>query len=242
MNATLLIITTVLALSAAPDVKPADPPTRVLVVTGVDHPAHLWKETAPAIRGVLEKDKRLEVRIVEDHEFLASDAIFDYDVVFLHFKDYQPIARAKVIHDNLVKFVKQGKGLVVFHFACGAFEEWPEFGELAGKVWDRKTAHDPRGPFTVRITDTAHPITRGMKDFQADDELYTCLIGDRPVNVLAVARSKVTGKDHPMAMAFEYGRGRVFNTPLGHDVRAIQIPEVAELIRRGCVWAAGRQP
>lgn len=242
MNAILPILATVLALSAAPPAKPADAPIRVLLVTGVDHPAHLWKETAPTLRAVLEKDKRLEVRIVEDHEFLASDAIFDYDVLFLHFKDYQPIARAMPIHENLVKFVKQGKGLVVFHFACGAFEDWTGFSELAGRVWDRKTAHDPRGPFTVRITDTAHPITRGMQDFEADDELYTCLIGERPLNVLAVARSKVTGKDHPMAMAFDYGKGRVFNTPLGHDVRAIQIPEVAELIRRGCVWAAGREP
>ena len=38
--------------------------------------------------------------------------------------------------------------------------------------------------------------------------------------VLATAHSKVTGKDHPMAFVFEYGKGRVFHTPLGHDVRA----------------------
>jgi type 1 glutamine amidotransferase len=31
----------------------------------------------------------------------------------------------------------------------------------------------------------------------------------------------------------------VFNTPLGHDVRALQVPGTAELIRRGAAWAAG---
>ena len=77
-----------------------------------------------------------------------------------------------------------------------------------------------------------------MHDFQADDELYTCLVGETPIEVLAVARSKMTGKDHPMAFVFEYGKGRVFHTPLGHDVRAIEMPGVAELIRRGCLWAA----
>jgi uncharacterized protein len=229
-------------ISAAPPEKlPADS-IRVLLVTGVDHPGHHWKQTAPAIRAVLEQDKPFDVRIVEDPELLASDVVFDYDVVLLHFKNYKPLKRAEQVHENLVNFVKQGKGLVLVHFACGAFEDWPEFRNLAGKVWDQKPtgAHDPRAPFTVHIVDPEHAITRGMADFQADDELYTCLVGERAVDVLATARSKVTGKDQPMAFAFDYGKGRVFQTPLGHDVKAIELPGVAELMRRGCRWAAGR--
>jgi type 1 glutamine amidotransferase len=81
-----------------------------------------------------------------------------------------------------------------------------------------------------------------MKDFQADDELYVCLTGQRSVEVLATAHSKITNKDHPMAFVFEYGKGRVFHTPLGHDVRAIEMPGVAELIRRGCLWTARKLP
>jgi len=238
----LSLATAVSVLSAAPQEKlPADA-VRVLIVTGVDHPGHHWKQTAPAIRTVLEQDKRFDVRIVEDPEFLAADAIFDYGVVLLHFKNYQPVARMERVRENLVNFVKQGKGLVLFHFACGAFEDWPEFADLAGKVWDRKTSHDRRGPFTVQIIQPEHPITRGMHDFQVDDELYTCLTGHREVEVLATARSKVTGKDHPMAFVFSYGKGRVFHTPLGHDVKVIETPSVAELLRRGCRWAAGREP
>jgi type 1 glutamine amidotransferase len=145
------------------------------------------------------------------------------------------------VRENLVNFVKQGKGLVVFHFACGAFEDWPQFADLAGKVWDQKTSHDRRGPFTVHIVQREHPITRGMEDFQTDDELYTCLVGQQEVEVLATARSKVTGKDHPMAFVWHYGKGRVFHTPLGHDLRAIETPNVSEWLRRGCRWAAGRE-
>jgi uncharacterized protein len=233
-----IIFTVAAALAAAPDQKPQPQHVRVLLVTGVDHPAHLWKETAPAVRRVLEKDPRLEVRIVEDPEFLASAALNDYDVILLHFKNYKPLRREAEARENLAKLVKQGKGLVLLHFASGAFEDWPEFARLAGRVWDRKTSHDPRGPFTVKITDPEHPITRGMRDFQADDELYTCLVGKTPIHLLAVARSKTTGKDHPMAFTLDYGQGRVFHTPLGHDVRAIERPGVAELIRRGCLWTA----
>ena len=131
---------------------------------------------------------------------------------------------------------------MLFHFACGAFEDWPEFADLAGKVWDRKTTHDPRGPFQVEIVQKNHPITRGMANFKADDELYYCLTGQRPVEVLATARSKVLKKDCPMAFVFTYGKGRVFHTPLGHDVRAIEMPGVVTLMQRGCLWAAGREP
>jgi len=232
------VLSVLLATSAE---EPSKTSIRVLIVTGEDHPGHLWKETWPIVRKVLEKDKRFDVRIVEDPDFLASPTVANYDVIFLHFKNYSPLAHAAAAKENLAKLVKQGKGLVLFHFACGAFEDWPDFVNLAGKVWDRKTGHDPRGPFMVKITDPQHPITRGMRDFLADDELYTCLVGDIPVKVLATARSKQTGKDHPMAFVFKYGKGRVFHTPLGHDVRAIEIHGVAELIRRGSLWAAGKE-
>ncbi len=244
--ATLTILATLVAATtlcaAAPDDAKDTATIRVLLVTGVDHPGHRWQQTGPVLRDLLQQDKRLKVEIVEKPEVLGTDALFDYDLLFLHFKNYKPLANQAQAKENLVKFVKQGKGLVAFHFACGAFEDWPEFGDLVGKVWDRKTGHDPRGPFSVKIVDREHAITRGMDDFQADDELYICLIGEKPVQVLATARSKVTGKDHPMAFVLSFGKGRVFHTPLGHDVKSIQMPGVVELTRRGCLWAAGHQP
>ena len=41
-----------------------------------------------------------------------------------------------------------------------------------------------------------------------------------------------------MALELQYNRARVFNTTMGHDVKAL-IPGTAELIRRGTAWAAG---
>lgn len=227
------------AFAAPPDMQPAAK-TRVLIVTGQDGPYHDWKKTSPAVRAALERDARFEARIVEDPEFLASPLLDDYDVVLLEFYNEKPLRHEAEAQENLQRFVRDGKGLVVLHFACGAFAEWPGYADLAGRVWDRKNTHDPRGPFTVRITDKPHPITRGMADFQADDELYVCLTGDCKMDVLATARSKVTGKDYPMALAMSYGKGRVFHTPLGHDGRAIQMPGVTRLLQRGCLWAAGR--
>ena len=217
-------------------------PIRVLLVTGIDHPAHNWIKTTPTIRALLEKDKQFTVRVVKDPNSLASEDIFDFDVVFLHFRNTKPLVREQQARTNLTRFVKQGGGLVALHFACGAFGAWPEYRNLVGKVWDGKNTHDPRGLFTVKITDFKHSITRGMSEFDTDDELYIGLVGERPVTLLATARSRLTGKDHPMAFAFRYGKGRVFHTPLGHDERAIRMPGTAELICRGCAWAAGDDP
>ena len=221
--------------NAAPD------KIRVLLVTGNDYPGHEWKLTTPAVRQILEQDPRMIVRIVEDPEFLASPALDQYDVVVLNYMNWESPDPSEAAAKSLQQFVQQGKGLVLLHFSCGAWSGWPEFANLAGRIWDKVNSHDPRGPFQVDITTQDHPVTRGLAAFQTDDELYICLAGDRPVTLLATAKSKVTGKDHPMAFVFEYGRGRVFHTPLGHDVKAFTMTGPAELIRRGCAWAAGRE-
>jgi type 1 glutamine amidotransferase len=210
---------------------------RIVIVTGVDWPGHLWKETAPALKDVLEKDKRFQVTIVEDLGFLASDKLFEFDEAVLHFKNYDPLPQEEKAKANLVKFVEEGRGLVVIHYASGALENWPEFRNLVGRTQGKR--HDKRGPFTVKIVNPKHPITESMQDFQADDELFIELTGERPIEVLATAKSNITGQDHPMAFVLNYGKGRVFHTTLGHDAKAIRVSGTAELIRRGAAWAAG---
>lgn len=215
---------------------------RVLIVTGNDYPGHVWKETTPAVRQILEQDPRMIVRVIEDPEFLASPALDQYDLVVLNYMNWESPDPSRAAAEHLQRFVQQGKGLVLLHFSCGAWSGWPEFEKLAGRVWDKVQTHDPHGPFRVDIVDQDHPVTRGLESFETVDELYFCLTGEQPITVLATAHSNVTGQDHPMAFVFQYGAGRVFHTPLGHDVKAFTLPGPAELIRRGCAWAAGQDP
>jgi type 1 glutamine amidotransferase len=232
-----------LAPTASVEDQSEAPSKMVLIVTGIDHPAHLWRQTAPALAGVLREDIRMKVDVVEQPEFLAMDKVHDYDVVVIHFMNWEKPTPGRDARANLQEFVNGGKGLFVLHFGCGAFRDWPEYRNLAGQVWDPDLrAHDPRGPFGVDIVNKEHPITRGMDSFQTEDELYTCLAGGRPIDLLATARSKVDGKDYPMAFVFKYGKGRVFHCALGHDVKAIENPPAAELLRRGCAWTARLVP
>jgi type 1 glutamine amidotransferase len=227
----------------------AGAPRRVLLVTGEDYPGHKWRETAPSVLAVLLQDTRLNVDVLSDLRSLGAKDLSTYQAVVLHFKNYDPNVPGRKGFDNLATFVQQGGGLVLLHFACGAFEEFKDdFESIAGRVWfgmkppAGRHQHDPRQRFTVNIAKTSHPITNGMRDFQTVDELYTCLEGNESITPLATAVSQVDGKVYPMAFVFECGRGRVFHCVLGHDVEAFSASGPRRLIRRGCAWVAGLPP
>ena len=223
--------------------KPHNASKRVVIVTGQDYPGHKWKETSPVLAEILRKDPRLEVDVKTQPSFLASPELQAYDTIVLHFMDWEQPDPGPAARKNLRDLVRSGKGLVLVHFACGAFQDWPEFATLAGRAWDPELrGHDPHGKFKVDIVDRGHPITRGMASFDTVDELYTCLAGDRPIHLLATARSKVDGRDYPMAFILNEGKGRVFHCPLGHDVQAFEAAGVGELFRRGSAWTALLEP
>lgn len=216
---------------------------KVLIVTGIDYPGHKWELTAPVLAQAIGADKRLVVTVIEEPNDLASDKLGDYDVIVLHFMNWEVPGPGPQARANLQNVVRSGKGLMLIHFACGAFQDWPQFVELAGRVWDPKLrGHDPHGKFNVRITDGQHPAMKGMKDFETTDELYTCLAGETPIKVLAAARSKVDNKDYPMAFVLNCGKGRVFHSVLGHDIPALANPDVGRLFRNACAWVAGLEP
>lgn len=214
---------------------------RVVILTGDDHPAHLWRLTGPEFASTLRADPRLEVTITESPSLLDSPALSAYDVVFLHFKNYQNrLPTSSRLWENLDGYIRNGGGLVVAHFGCGAMQEWNGFANIAGRVWDPKLrAHDPHGEFHVRILPNQHPATTQLKDFTTIDELYTCLAGDTDIRILAEATSKVDHKDYPMAFALEPGKGRVFHCTLGHDLQSLKGDGPRRLYLQGTLWAAG---
>ncbi len=91
----------------------------------------------------------------------------------------------------------------------------------------------------MRVTEPNHPITKDLKPFTTEDELYTCLDGATPIRVLCEATSKVDQQVYPMAFVVDGAGGRVFHCILGHDEKALAAPGVHELYRRAAAWAAG---
>ncbi|MFM7181223.1 MAG: ThuA domain-containing protein [Verrucomicrobiales bacterium] len=106
-------------------------------------------------------------------------------------------------------------------------------------------AHGPQNEFVVTIRDKTHPITKGVPDFwmHSKDECYSLLRGPAEnMTILATAADtpelKAKGRNEPMLMVVNYGKGRVFNTTLGHDVDAFQGVGFITTFLRGTEWAA----
>ena len=238
---TSLTLMAVMALQPSSDAAESLKKIRVLLVTGDDvTPAHNWAEVSQAIKETLVVAGRFEVRVCEDPGVLDSaTSLARYDLIFLHFYNAKTPTLSDAAKANLLKFVDGGKGLAVSHLSSASFKEWEDFRKMCGRYWVMgKSGHGPRSVFKARIANKEHPITKGLEDFEADDELYAKLQGDVAINVLVTADSDWSKQTEPLAFTLEYGAGRVFHEAFGHDAKAIRNPSVQKLIQRGCEWAA----
>jgi type 1 glutamine amidotransferase len=172
------------------------------------------------------------------------------------------------VRQAFVKYVRNGGGFICVHAANNSFGQWQEYNRMIGVggwggrklgkdgAWlhavdgkiVRDTAssggagsHGPRAPFLVEHIDTDHPITRGLpaKWLHAKDELYCKLCGPaEETAVQGTALSPQTGRHEPVLLTITHDKGRIFHTPMGHDVEAMRCRGFFELIQRGTEWAA----
>ncbi|MBI4603684.1 MAG: ThuA domain-containing protein [Planctomycetes bacterium] len=228
-----------------------DERSRVTIVTGHYHPAHDWRATTAALVHVLEQDPRVKVDVTEDVEDLGRPKLEGCAALVLNYSNWDRPGLSEAAKRGLVRYLSGGGGLTVLHFANGAFNfsiparndtDWEEFRtRIVRRAWihgEGRSGHDPFGAFRVELGPARHPITEGLSAFDTEDELYFKQEGDLPIEPLVQARSKVTGRDEPLAWAYEHGKGRVFQTLLGHA--DVSVRKAGALIRRGTVWAAGR--
>ena len=105
--------------------------------------------------------------------------------------------------------------------------------------------HGPQHDFQIVVRDEDHPITAGLPKswLHAKDELYHQLRGPAEnMKILATAFSSKefegTGRDEPMMMALDFGRGRIYHTPMGHADYSMECVGFITTFQRGTEWAA----
>ena len=236
----VLLSVMVMSFSFAADAPRRPAQIRALLITGDDVSAHPWREMSETTREALVASGKFEVRVCEDPLILESEtALKAYDViVFMIYSQRRPIIPEQA-QENLLNFVKGGKGFFVQHLATASFPKWEEFGRLCGRKWVMGTSgHGPRGVFTAKVVNKEHPITAGMSDFETDDELYAKLQGTGKINVLVEADSDWSKKTEPLVFTLNYGKGRTVHNAFGHDRKALMNPNVQRIIVRGVEWAA----
>jgi uncharacterized protein len=230
----------------------ADKPIKVLIITG-DH-GHDWKKTTPFLKEVLTK-AGMTVDVTETPaRDLTTTNLANFDALLLNYKDTKkggPDTRWS--EDNKKAFaeaVAGGKGLLVYHHASSAFTSGSEFDKEFEQViaggWRKQGNHGKRHVFNVTIRNADHPITKGMPaEFRhSNDELYQNSVLPADSLVLATAYSdksldaKNSGKQEPIIWVAHYGKGRVCENVLGHDVDAMQSLGFQTLLIRGVEWVA----
>ena len=186
-----------------------------------------------------------------------------YDVVLSNYNgEMWPEAVQKSFED----YVGNGGGFVVVHAANNSFGKWTEYNRMIGvggwggrneksgpwvHVVDGKVvrdespgrggSHGPRREFPVVLIDQNHPTTKGLPKtwMHCKDELYCKLRGPaQNMDVQGYSFAKETNRNEPMLMTLTYGKGRVYHTPMGHDVEAMRCRGFYEIIQRGTEWAA----
>jgi len=105
--------------------------------------------------------------------------------------------------------------------------------------------HGAQHPFQLIVRDGDHPVTKGMPKewMHVNDELYDLLRGPgENMHILATAYADKakggSGRHEPMIFTVDYGKGRVFHTPMGHGNDSQECVGFITTLQRGAEWAA----
>ena len=148
---------------------------------------------------------------------------------------------------NISKAVGAGVGMAGCHGGmCDSFRANTEWQFITGGQWVSHPGGDGV-EYVVNVHHSSNPITEGMNDFTVKSEHYYLHI-DPAIEVLATTLFPAPGIPYyhvankvvamPVAWTKFWGNGRVFYTSLGHHDDVFEVPEAAQLMIRGMLWAA----
>lgn len=150
---------------------------------------------------------------------------------------------------NLANAVRAGCGLAGWHGGMGdAFRASTDFQFMVGGQF---VAHPGNIiNYSVEITNTTHPITRGLADadhrtFRVRSEQYYMHV-DPSNRVLAKTTFSakhapwIDRTQMPVLWTRPHGKGRVAYCSIGHGTSDLGAKPVPEIVTRCVLWAAGQ--
>jgi type 1 glutamine amidotransferase len=139
----------------------------------------------------------------------------------------------------LKDFVQAGNGFYSLHNNSHVSLSSKTYRDVQGGAY---IGHPPLRPFRVRVVNSNHPITAGIKDFIVNDEQhYVSYDKDRKYILLEAENTdgltyQTLGTKSIAGWAYDYGKGRVVFTAPGHTIHVLWVPEYLQLQRQAVKW------
>ena len=220
--------------ASAGDSKP-NAKLKALFVTGGGY--HDFKSLAPLVTDKISEFAYVEWDIKWGPEALADPKFGQTVDVVVYDMCFDETQHPSI--DNVLKLTREGKPTVAIHCAVHSFKESDEWRRLLGEV---SRVHDRYQAFATQKGDPNHPVMKSFPDnWQTPgDELYqTIQMGPESKSLLKVI-SPSTGAEHVVCWTNQYGKGHVFATTLGHDMKTAQQADYQRLLAYGLLWACGK--
>ncbi len=231
--AVLLALVALLSTVSADD-KPAK--LKALLITGGGY--HDYKALNPVITKKVSElisvhfDVKSGVDVLKDEKFAEGYDVIAYNFCFSDVKD-------KNIIDNALKATRDGKPTMLIHCAMHTFMVSDDWTDCCGM---RTRRHDPYAAFGIIKAEKDHPIIKTLPDDwkTTGDELYqTIKLGERSTALLKGKNDK-TSSEHVVCWISTFGKGKVFATTLGHDLKTVSMPEYHQLLANGLLWTCDK--
>ena len=214
------------------------PPLKALLLAGGGY--HDYEKLVPLLTNKLSEianvtfDARFGLETLHDPKFAQPYDVLVYDVCFDQVDDELLV--------NALQATRNGKPTVMIHCAVHAFRKSPKIHEWETCCGMRSKVHDAFGPFTVAKLDESSPITKAFPhDWTTPgDELYQTISIEPESHQLLKAKSPQDGREHIVCWTYQFGKGRVFSTTLGHDMKTSSSPDYLRLVGDGLLWSCGK--
>jgi hypothetical protein len=129
------------------------------------------------------------------------------------------------------------QGIFMLHHSLLAFPQWSHWNELVG-IDERSFGFYGGESIQARPTNPAHPIVKGLADWEMVDETYT-------MKDAGAGNEIVLTVEHPKSMKTlawtrQVQSARVFCFQSGHDNITWANPGFQWILQHGIEWCAGR--
>ena len=235
--------------------------------TGYQH----WSipHTEAVMEIIAQNSGAFEITLSKDYTVFYKNKISKFDVIILNntnshgerrdlfwdifnkdssLNSQQKINKARKLENNIIQFVKKGKGLMLLHGAIVMQNNSIDFSDMTGGSFD---FHPPQQELHVKLVNPNHPL---VSSFDSDgfvhyDEPYFFKnayyrYNFRPLlyielDKIKMKRERPKDKIKYVSWIKRYGRGRVFYSSPSHNAQSYENPKLLEFLGNGLLYAAG---